>query len=289
MNSARLRPLALAFSLALPLSCFTTPAFAGMPATASAPAAVTSAPAKAVAVPAAVAAAVQKISNGQAVIKHAFAAPIGLIGMAVNLGGGRNMILYSTPDGKYMVMGGIFGPNGENYTMDAAKKYLPPPPPPPNVANNFSALKDTQTFLWGNPAAKKEVWMIADPDCIFCHKMFKGFEPFVKDGSVKIHVIMVGFLKPDSLGKAAAIFSAKNPADALVNDETKFDVATEEGGIKPDLKNQKAVAAIKANNAWMSGHGIGGTPYILYRNKEGAPAALPGFSADVKGFLEGVK
>jgi len=239
--------------------------------------------------PAAVVAAVQKISNGQAKIEHTFAAPLGLIGMAVNLGANRNMILYASPDGKYMVMGGIFGPDGQNYTMEAAKKYLPPPPPPPNAATNFAALKDTKTFLWGKPSAKKEVWMVADPDCIFCHKMFKGFEPFVKNGTLKVHLIMVGFLKPDSLGKAAAIYASPDPAAAFVKDETQFNAATEEGGVKPDLSNKDAVAAIKANNAWMSAHGITGTPYILYRNKSGDPAVLPGFTADAQGFLEGVQ
>lgn len=239
--------------------------------------------------PDAVVAAVAKISNGQAVIKQAFKAPLGLIGMAVNLGGDRNMIMYASPDGKYMVMGGIFGADGQNYTMAAAQKYLPPPPPAPNAASNFAALKDAKTFVWGQASAKKQLWMLADPDCIFCHKMFKGLEPFVQNGTVKVHVILAGFLKPDSLGKAAAIFASKDPGAALVLDETKFNAAAEEGGIKPDLTNKNAVAAVKANNAWMQSHGIGGTPYILYRNKAGQPAVMPGFTADVKGLLDGVQ
>lgn len=295
MPIVRLRTNALSAALALSFSVMAAQAFAAT----SAPASSTSAAppifaAKKTAepiAPAAVVSAVQKISNGQATIEHVFTTPkeLGLLGMAVNLGGGRNMIMYATPDGKYMVMGGIFGANGENYTMDAAKKYLPPPPPPPNVATNFAALKDTKTFLWGKESAKKEIWMILDPDCIFCHKMFKGFEPFVDDGALKVNIIMTGFLKPDSIGKAAAIFGAKSPAAALVSDEARFDVATEEGGIKPDLGNASAVAAIKSNNAWMTGHGIGGTPYILYRNQAGAPAVMPGFTADTQAFLQGVK
>jgi thiol:disulfide interchange protein DsbG len=245
--------------------------------------------AAAVSVPPPVASAVQRVSNGQAKIEHVFDAPMGLVGLAVNLGAGRNMILYSSKDGRYMIMGGIFGPNGENYTADAAKKYLPPPPAAPNAAANFAAIKDTTNFLWGKASAPKEVWMVTDPDCIFCHKMFAGFEPFVKKGELKVHVIMVGFLKPDSLGKAAAILSAKDPASALTMDEAQFNASVEEGGIKPDMSNAKAVESVKSNNKWMSSHGIGGTPYILYRDKSGNPAVLPGFAADAKGFLDNVE
>ena len=233
--------------------------------------------------------AVERVSRGQAKIEHVFEGPMNLIGMAVQVAPGRNMIMYASKDGQYLIMGGIFGPNGQNYTMAAAQAYLPPPPPPPNVGKNYDALKKTHTYVWGKASAKKTLWAVFDPDCIFCHKLFGELQPYVDKGDVKVHVIQVGFLKPDALGKAAAIMSSKDPAAELVKDETKFDESTEEGGIAPNTNDAKAVSEVKANNQWMSGHGIGGTPYVLYLQKNGKPGVLPGFTSDVASLLSQVK
>ena len=232
-----------------------------------------------------------KLGNGQAHITKSFDGPpgSGLTGLAVSLGEGRNMVAYTTADGKYIIVGAVFGSDGNNYSLAAAQKYLPPPPPPPNVGKNFNDLSKTHTFLWGKASAKKEIWALEDPDCIFCNKFSNEIKPFVDSGEVKVHVIMAGFLKPDSLGKAAAILGAKDPAQAYEKDESDFNASEEEGGIKPDTSNQKAVDQVKANNEWMRSHGIGGTPYILYRNKEGKPSVMPGYPSDIKGLLDQVQ
>jgi thiol:disulfide interchange protein DsbG len=228
-----------------------------------------------------------KLGNGQAHITKSFDGPAGsdLTGLAVSLGGQRNMVAYATKDGKYIIVGAVFGADGENYSLKASQEYLPPPPPPPSAKANFDALGQTHTYLWGKPGAKKELWAVLDPDCIFCHKFYVEAEPFVKSGEVKIHVVQTGFLKPDSLGKAAAILGAKNQVDMYIKDEANFNDATEDGGIKPDMSNAKAVAQVKENNAWMQSHGIGGTPYILYRGKNGDPQVMPGFPQDINGLL----
>jgi thiol:disulfide interchange protein DsbG len=233
--------------------------------------------------------AIEKLSNGQATILHEFDAPLGLEGMAVSLGGGRNMIMYASKDGKYIVIGGLFGADGHNYSMDAAQKYLPPHPAPPTAGANYAARHAAVTFDWGNPKAKKALWVVADPDCIFCHKTWVALKPAVNKGEVLVHVIPVGFLKPDSLGKAAAILGATDPAAALSVDESTFDDATEEGAIKPDLSNPKIVAEIKKNNAWMTAHGIGGTPYLFYMAKDGKPGVVPGTPSDVSALLDQIK
>ena len=228
-----------------------------------------------------------KLSNGQAHITKSFDGPpgSGLTGLAVNLGGPRNMIAYTTRDGKYIIVGAVFAAGGENYSMMAAQKYLPPPPPPPSAAKNFKDLGETHTYLWGKASAKKAIWAVLDPDCIYCHKFYQEVAPFVDAGEVKVHVIQVGFLKPDSLGKAAAILGSKDPQEALAKDESNFNEAQEEGGIKADTSNAGVVAQVKANNAWMQSHGIGGTPYMLYRDVHGNVAVEPGFPQNITEFL----
>jgi thiol:disulfide interchange protein DsbG len=232
---------------------------------------------------------IQKLSNGQAHILKEFKTPIGLDGYAVQMGPGRNIIMFTTQDGKYMLIGGLFDATGKNYSMAYAGKYLPPPPPPPSAKTNYAALNAAHTFLWGKTSAKKELWLIFDPDCIFCHKTWDSIRPYVEKGEVKVHVIPVGFLKPDSAAKAAAIVGAADQAKALAEDETGFNDQTEEGGIKGDPSDAKAMKIVEENNAWMREHGITGTPYILYKDGNGAPNMVGGMPLDMAVFVKGLK
>jgi thiol:disulfide interchange protein DsbG len=82
---------------------------------------------------------------------------------------------------------------------------------------------------------------------------------------------MVGFLKPTSLGRAAAILSAADPARALATDEQSFDVATEEGGIAVPVVIPPAVrAAVVANTRLLAASGAEATPTLLFRDHAGA-------------------
>lgn len=276
-------------ALALTSSVFTPAMAASLPSIVPAPAVTQPAPPPGEVFPPAVVSAVKTLGNGQAVILHVFPAPMNLLGVAMEMGGGRNMIMYTSQDAKYFIMGGIFGADGHNYTLEDSKKYLPAPPAPPGAGDNFAALSGTSSILWGKPSAKKEIWMLVDPNCIFCHKIYTEFKPFVDNGTVKVHVIPAGFLKPDSAARAAAILAAKNKVAAFIKDETGFDDATETGGIAPNTTDMHATELVKKNTVWMTSHGIGGTPYVLYLDKSGKPAVLPGFTPDAKGFLDGVK
>ena len=235
-----------------------------------------------IAVPAPVVATIAKLTGGKLKVLHAFKAPSGLIGIAFTQGPGHNGIVYVSPDGKYVFQGTIIGSDGSNITKQEALAYLPKPP---SAAEKFAALNKAHSFVWGQASAKKELWIVFDPNCIFCHKTFEALKKYVNDGTLKVHVIQVGFLKPSSLGKAAAILSSKDPAAALTKDETKFNVATEEGGITPNMSDAQAVKQVRENNAWMDAQGIGGTPYLLYRNPQGKPEGVNGYVADVTSLL----
>ena len=248
----------------------------------SGPTSAESAPAT-IPVPAPVAATLDKLTGGKAKILRAFQAPSGLIGVAITEGGSQNGIIYVSPDGKYVFQGVIIGPDGDNVTQQEASDYLPKPP---SAADNFAVLDKTHTYLWGQPSAPKELWIVFDPNCIYCHKTFESLQKYVSDGTVKVNIIQVGFLKKSSLGKAAAILSSKNPVAALTEDETKFDVDAEEGGIAPDTSDAKAVQQVRENNAWMDAQQIDGTPYLLYRNSEGKPEAIGGYVEDVPSLLK---
>lgn len=265
---------------ALPAAAQTT-AQTAAPATAAPAAAAPAAPAT-IPVPPEVAATVAKLTQGKATILKAFQAPQGLIGLAVSAGPGKNLILYATPDGAYIVQGVIVSAAGDNLTQQSAADFLPQPP---SAADNLAALDKAHTFLWGDAKAAKELWIVFDPNCIYCHKTFEALQKPVADGQVKVHILQVGFLKPSSLGRAAAILGAKDPVAALTEDETKFDTGNEEGGIPPDLTNADAVAEVKANNDWMEAQQISGTPYLLYHDTKGNAQGIAGYVDDIKGLL----
>ena len=225
---------------------------------------------------------VARLSGGRAKIVRTFSAPLGLIGLVVSGGPGRTAVLYASRDGQYLINGQIYGADGRNYTRAAQQLYLPPPPTP---AQTFGALKETHTFLWGKESASKEIWMIFDPDCIFCHKSYESLKALVSEGKLKVHIIAVGFLKPDAMGKSAAIVGASAPSAALANDEDKYDVATEEGGAIADFRDAKALRWVQGNTEWMKAHGITGTPYMLWRDPSGRVRAEAGYESDVAALM----
>lgn len=235
---------------------------------------------------------IEAISHGQAKILRAFPAKADLNGYAVQLSPGHALVMYTSRDGKYLFMGGIFNQKGQNLSISYAHKYLPKSDLPKviNPTDMGKAITKTTNFLIGSPKAKKAVWMVADPNCIFCHMTWEHLKPYVNKGELQIHMIPVGFLKPSSAAKAETIIASKDPAKAWRYDEAHFNVAEEEGGIVP----LKVIPAndrhdIQANNTWMNQHGINGTPFLVYQNSQGKWAINPGMPGNTEAFLSGIK
>jgi thiol:disulfide interchange protein DsbG len=99
-------------------------------------------------------------------------------------------------------------------------------------------------------------------------------------GKLRLRVVMVGFLKPSSFGKAAAILMQSDHAQALATDEKKFDVKNEEGGIEPAKTiPPKIKQAIEANTHLLAQSGNEATPTLLYQNADGQWQVVHGLPA----------
>ncbi|MBE7562203.1 thiol:disulfide interchange protein DsbG [Acidithiobacillus sp. HP-6] len=231
------------------------------------------------------------MSHGQAKILRTFRAKAGLNGYTVQLSPGHALVMYTSPNGKYVFMGGVFDKAGHNLSVAYAHQYLPKTDLPQKISPSAmgKAVEKTTNFLIGSPKATKQIWFVGDPNCIFCHMTYEHLLPYVDKGELKIHLIPVGFLKPSSAPKAETIIASKNPAKAWAYDEAHFNVPEEEGGIVPLAKipanDQKD---IQANTAWMSHHGINGTPFLVYQNAQGHWAVNPGMPEDTKAFVQGI-
>lgn len=191
-------------------------------------------------------------------ILGSFPAPSGLSGYTA-LYLGRPQTLYLTQDRKQAIVGQLSGANGEPWNA-------------PQLERQFSQAlwRQLETSHWvadGNARAPRVVYVFTDPNCPFCNRFWQDARPWVQAGKVQIRHILVGVIKADSPGKAAAILAAANPAAALNLHERQH--AT--GGVKPLAKPPAAVSAkLAANHQLMERFGVFATPVIFYQGAKGA-------------------
>ncbi|MDA8093119.1 MAG: thiol:disulfide interchange protein DsbG [Betaproteobacteria bacterium] len=209
---------------------------------------------------------------GVKVVTH-FPAASGLTGW-VTEHAGHYQLVFSTSDGKTLIVDGVLvDASGRNLTATYAEKYIPKP----DYAPLFARLARSRYVVAGqvhNPRAI--VYVFFDPNCIFCHYTWQALKPYEKVG-LQVRWVPVAFLKPTSLGRAAAILEAKNGEAALDQDETRFNMSAEEGGLTPAAKPAPAsVAAIQANGQLMAAFGSQGTPTLVWRDRKSGKVKVLG-------------
>lgn len=187
---------------------------------------------------------------------------------------GQHQVVYG--DHGYLFMGQLISPDGKNLSTQYSDQYLPKP----DVSKIVSELKNTGHLVQEGPDDAPVIYVFADPNCIYCHRFYQQAEPLVKAGKLQLQWALVGFLKKSSMGRAAAILSAKDPAKALVENENGFDEDSEHGGIKPlasPSDQLKDVINRHYKQMSSSSTGVNGTPTLLYKQdghwtaKVGAP------------------
>jgi len=205
------------------------------------------------------------IHAGMQVVKN-FPAVSGLTGWVLSKDG-RYTVAFTTPDRKTMVIGMLVDATGANLTAGYGDKFIPKP----DYADLFPSLESTGFITEGEiKHPKSTMYVFFDPNCIFCHLTWKALQPYEKVG-LQVRWVPVAFLKPTSAGRAAAIMEAKTPVDALRDNESQFDTATENGGVKPlDMPAKTSLARIDSNGKLMSRFGSTGTPMLVWRDKAGA-------------------
>ncbi|MDF0749721.1 thiol:disulfide interchange protein DsbG [Marinobacter sp. 71-i] len=188
----------------------------------------------------------------------------GVTGYVVKTGDGKAGIVYGLGD--YTFSGALLGSDGNDLTREYTARYIPKPTYA-SVAEQLS--RDTHLVSEGGKEAP-EVYVFADPNCIFCHKFWQQTRSWVSEGKVRLHWVMVGFLKPSSLGFSAAIMNAEDPAGALQAFEENFGNNGNGRGISeltPIPANLEA--SLEQHRQWMAELGFSGTPGLLFRDSSG--------------------
>lgn len=152
------------------------------------------------------------------------------------------------------------------------------PPPPTLNAAQVARVQAAPAIVEGASGAqvKSTVYVFMDPNCIYCHLMWRALRPYEAAG-LQVHWIPLAFLKPDSAGKAAALLKAPDGAALLNTLETRYSEKDESGGIAPlPVVPADAKAKLDANATMFRELGFDGTPTVIYRDKTGKWLGLNG-------------
>jgi thiol:disulfide interchange protein DsbG len=180
--------------------------------------------------------------------------------------GGRYTLVFTTPDGKTLIVGELIDDSGKNLTAEYARQYLPKP----DLAALFPELEHSANLVEGaRKSPKSVIYVFFDPNCPFCHLTWKALQPYEKAG-LQVRWVPVAYLMQTSPGKAAAILEAKDRTAAFRQNEEKYNEERHEGGIDPLSKpSANTVRQLQANNELMQKFGAFGTPALVWKDSQG--------------------
>lgn len=175
--------------------------------------------------------------------------------------GKEKRLFYVTPDGKSLISGLVFDTAGANVTSaDMARAGV-------SDVGGASALSDEQWLkIWKKAEglkwvkegkSNKVIYVIFDPNCPYCHRLWTELRSFVRSGKVEVRWLPVAILKESSKGLAAGIYSDRNPAEALQRMVNKQ--------LLPTTLNQEINKALAYNLLLLKETGYTGVPTILFQ------------------------
>lgn len=225
---------------------------------------------------------INKLTDNQVTVIETFPSIGNLVGVVIqpnNSPAAQETILYADKDGQYVISGALITPEGKNQTQVDGEKYIGS-----KIAQEaYGEVNNTAWIQEGNKNAKHLIYVVADPNCIYCHKLYEQTRSQVKSGDLTIRWIWVGFLKPSSKDIALTILSSKDPIKAMSMDETGFNDQTEQGALTVNKNiSKEATAKFDKNMAFMNKYQFPGTPVIIYKDNKGEAQASFGLPTDAQ-------
>ena len=221
---------------------------------------------------------VAKSSQNQFKASKTFDGPAGLVGVLIEAqaGGGAKQVAWTTSSGEVLIPGPAYNAEGVNLAEAALRDeagYI-------SAAQLANRIKEQDRgFLVGKSGPIVTVFF--EPYCGYCGKLFQDMRPLIDKGEIRARFIMVGFLRPDSVTRAAELASAANPYRALGTWEDRKDKQAAPAA-KADAADEEVV---RANSALMGEAGQGGTPALVVCKKDGTVELINGMPGDLKAFL----
>lgn len=203
---------------------------------------------------------VKAIEKQGITILKSFEAPGGMKGY---LGKYQEMgvTIYLTPDGKHAVSGYMYDEAGNNLSEKLIAKEIYAP----QGRKLWQRMEKANWLLDGKKEAPRVIYVFADPYCPYCKQFWQLARPWVESGKVQIRTLLVGVIKPESPAAAAAIMSAKDPAQSWNDYEKsngKMTLALPKT-VAPELMKQ-----LNIHQQIMDDLGANATPAIYYMNED---------------------
>lgn len=149
-------------------------------------------------------------------------------------------------------------------------------------ADFLASAEKTPFFEVGTRNAPATLWMVADPQCPFCHKAWDYLRPLVYDKKVKVRVILIAGL-PGSEPLAKDLLSRPLPARAWLDSDAGTNLKLE-----ADQKSkewEKAGEFLSMNMDFARKYGIDRTPFLGYAADDGQFYSALGLPSDLGSFL----
>lgn len=201
-------------------------------------------------------------------IMGSFKAPGGLTGYA-GLVEQQSLAIYVTADGKQAIVGPMIDGKGNNLSQKPLEDLVGKP----MTERVWKQLEKSTWIVDGKKNAPRVVYAFTDPNCPYCNKFWNDSRPWVDAGKVQVRHVMVGILRPDSPGKAAALLAAKDPQAAMARHEQQH----AQGGVKPlDPIPANIRGQLDANQKLMQQLGSSATPTIFYKDAKGMLQSIQG-------------
>lgn len=228
---------------------------------------------------------IQKLTHGQVKIIRSFHVLGALQGFIVSpiKNPNQRSILYTDRTGRLLFSGNVINAKGQNLNQLAYKQYIAPK----TADAAYQKIANTHWFEQGKATAPHKLYVVVDPNCIFCHLFYNAVQPLIQSGQVAIRWLVIGIIKPSSPGKAMRLLSAENPNQALAENEKTFNVKTEEGALKPIQHPSVAQKALlKTNNDFAEDLQITETPTFFYKTSQGETHMQAGLNLkELKAFI----
>lgn len=146
----------------------------------------------------------------------------------------------------------------------------------------LSAAEKAPFFEVGAVSARQVLWMVADPQCPYCHRTWDHIRGLVYGKKLRVRVILIAGLK-GSEPKARQILSRPLPARAWLDTNAGRAVEVTADPNSPEWI--KAGEYLEQTKAFAQRFGIDRTPFLAYVGESGQFYSALGLPSDLDGFL----
>ncbi|SFX38035.1 thiol:disulfide interchange protein DsbG [Marinospirillum alkaliphilum] len=209
---------------------------------------------------------IQHLQNQGLDILREFPVGASLRGWVVSFEG-RDLIVYTTTDGEFLINGVLLNAQGQDLTEAHQKEWLPRPDWNDLASASYLTESSSRITDSGDRITENTLYVFFDANCPFCQLAWMALQPYRAAG-LEVRWIPVAYLKPDSRNRAAALLSAPPSRQPLLLERNmkEFGQPLPELDKTPDNLEREQ---LQANMDLMQSLGINGTPGWVWQDADG--------------------